>query len=96
MVATGGGEAEVRCGARVAAAPQLIVVAQEGTTFTEYVLARRLAHAHRMLNDPRRAGDKIATIAHDAGFADVSYFNRAFRQRYGDTPSGIRAARTLN
>jgi hypothetical protein len=26
---------------------------------------------------PRRAGDKISFIAFDAGFADVSYFNRA-------------------
>jgi AraC-like DNA-binding protein len=29
-------------------------------------------------------------IAFDAGFGDLSYFNRVFRQRYGDTPSGIR------
>jgi AraC-like DNA-binding protein len=68
----------------------------EGTTFTEYVLAQRLVRAHRLLNDPRRAGDKIATIALDAGFSDVSYFNRAFRQLYGDTPSSIRAAHVLN
>jgi AraC-like DNA-binding protein len=66
----------------------------EGTTFTEYVLAQRLVRAHRMLTDPRRAGDKIITIALDAGFSDVSYFHRAFRQLYGDTPSAIRAGRT--
>ena len=64
----------------------------EGTTFTEYVLTRRLARAHRLLSDPRRAGDKISTIAFDAGFSDLSYFNRAFRERYGDTPSSVRAA----
>jgi len=68
----------------------------ENTTFTEYVLAQRLARAHRMLTDPRRAGDKISSVAFDAGFADVSYFNRAFRQCYGDTPSSIRAGRTMN
>lgn len=68
----------------------------EGATFTEYVLAQRLTRAHRMLTDPRRSGEKISTIALDAGFADVSYFNRAFRQFYGDTPSGIRAGRILN
>ena len=62
----------------------------EGTTFTEYVLDRRLARAHRMLTDPRRAGDKISAIALDAGFGDLSYFNRAFRRRYGETPSGVR------
>jgi AraC-like DNA-binding protein len=68
----------------------------EGMTFTEYLLAQRLVRAHRMLTDPRRAGEKVSTIALDAGFADISYFNRAFRQLYGDTPSGVRAGRTLN
>lgn len=63
----------------------------EGTTFTEYLLNQRLARAHSLLTDPRRAGDKISTIALDAGFADLSYFNRTFRRLYGDTPSGVRA-----
>lgn len=62
----------------------------EGTTFTEYLLTQRLARAHRMLRDPGRATEKISSIALDAGFSDVSYFNRAFRQRYGETPSGVR------
>jgi AraC-like DNA-binding protein len=64
----------------------------EGTTLTEYVLARRLARAYRLLADPRRSGEKIAAIALDAGFGDISYFNRAFRQAYGDTPSAVRRA----
>ena len=54
------------------------------------MLAQRLACAHRLLTDPRHDGEKISTIALDAGFGDLSYFNRAFRQRYGDTPSTIR------
>ena len=62
----------------------------EGTSFTDYVLAQRLACAHRLLTDLRHDGEKISTIALDAGFGDVSYFNRVFRQRYGDTPSAIR------
>jgi len=41
-------------------------------------------------NRTRRACEKISTVALDAGFADVYYFNRAFRQFYGDTPSGVR------
>jgi transcriptional regulator GlxA family with amidase domain len=62
----------------------------EGTSFTDYVLTQRLACAHRLLTDPCRDGDKISTIALDAGFGDLSYFNRVFRERFGDTPSGIR------
>jgi len=63
----------------------------EGTTFTDYVLAQRLLRAHRLLTDPRCAGQKISTIAFDAGFGDLSYFNRAFRRRYGVAPSELRA-----
>jgi AraC-like DNA-binding protein len=62
----------------------------EGTSFTEYLLAQRLAHAHRMLTDPHRRGEKISMIALDSGFGDLSYFNRTFRRRYGDTPSAFR------
>jgi AraC-like DNA-binding protein len=63
----------------------------EGTTLTEYVLAQRLARAHRMLTDAQHAGEKISAVAYDSGFGDVSYFNRAFRRHYGAPPSEIRA-----
>lgn len=62
----------------------------EGTTFTDFVLRQRLARAHRLLSDPRRAAQKISAIAYEAGFADLSYFNRAFRRHYGRTPSEAR------
>jgi AraC-like DNA-binding protein len=62
----------------------------EGTTFTEYVLAQRLVRAHRLLTDSLHANQKVSTIAFDIGFGDVSYFNRAFRRRYGMTPSELR------
>jgi AraC-like DNA-binding protein len=64
----------------------------DGTTFTDYVLTQRLAVAHRLLSDPLRAGVKISAIAVDAGFGDLSYFNRTFRRRYGLAPSELRAA----
>ena len=64
----------------------------EGTTFTEYVLAQRLVRAHRLLTDPLYANQKVSTIALDIGFGDLSYFNRAFRRRYGMTPSELRPA----
>jgi AraC-like DNA-binding protein len=63
----------------------------EGTTFTDYVRTQRLALAHRLLTDPLRAAAKISTIALDAGFGDLSYFNRTFRRRYGVAPSDLRA-----
>jgi len=62
----------------------------EGVTFTEYVLAQRLALAHRVLTDPRHADLKISAIAFNAGFGDLSYFNRTFRRRYGVAPSEMR------
>jgi AraC-like DNA-binding protein len=31
-------------------------------------------------------------IAASAGFSDISYFNRAFRARFGATPTDIRAS----
>lgn len=64
----------------------------EGTTFTEYVLAQRLVRAHRLLTDPLRANQKVSAISFGVGFGDLSYFNRAFRRRYGITPSELRAA----
>jgi AraC-like DNA-binding protein len=79
--------------ARHGCTPRLVqrMFDSEGTSFTDYVLAQRLALVHRMLTDPSRAGEKISTVAYDCGFGDVSYFNRVFRQRYGAAPSDVRA-----
>jgi transcriptional regulator GlxA family with amidase domain len=68
----------------------------EGTTYTEYVLEQRLGRAYRILSDARRACDKISVVAWDSGFGDVSYFNRAFRRRYGLAPSDVRAEARRN
>lgn len=62
-----------------------------GTTFTEYALGQRLLLAYRRLTDPRHDHHSIGSIAFDAGFSDLSYFNRAFRLKFGATPSDIRA-----
>jgi AraC-like DNA-binding protein len=63
----------------------------EGTTFSQYVLDRRLASAHGRLIDRRSLWRSIADVAYDAGFGDLSYFNRTFRRRYGCRPSTVRA-----
>ena len=62
----------------------------EGATFSKFVLGRRLAHAYRLLTDPRLAKRAISSIAFDVGFGDLSYFNRSFRRLYGATPSEVR------
>jgi AraC-like DNA-binding protein len=68
----------------------------EGTTFSQFLREQRLAQAYRMLCHPRYDGLLISTIAYDIGFSDLSHFNRAFRERYGMTPSDARQARREN
>jgi AraC-like DNA-binding protein len=64
----------------------------EGVTFSEFVLAQRLARARRMLADPRHDAETISAIAFACGFGDLSYFNRVFRRQYTATPTAIREA----
>lgn len=63
-----------------------------GTTFSEYLLSKRLEHVHVALTDPRRAHRGIGDIALGLGFGDVSHFNRVFRRRFGIPPSAVRSA----
>jgi AraC-like DNA-binding protein len=65
----------------------------EGTSFSEFVVGKRLAKAHRMLTNPLYSHRAISNVAYDVGFNDLSYFNRAFRRHYGSTPSEVRHSR---
>lgn len=67
----------------------------EGTTFSEFVLTERLSRAYRMLVDSHCLHLKVSEIAYSVGFSDISYFNRTFRLRFGDTPKGVRPSRRL-
>jgi AraC-like DNA-binding protein len=67
-----------------------LLLEETGKSFTHHVLERRLEKAAALLRDPQLRRRKIADIAAEAGFADLSYFNRAFRRRFGATPSDIR------
>jgi AraC-like DNA-binding protein len=60
-----------------------------GKSFSEHLLACRLERAVTMLRQPD-CRLKIADIARDAGFSDISHFNRSFRRTFGDTPYGLR------
>ena len=62
------------------------------TTFSEFVLAQRLNRAYRMLVASAFFGRTVSSIAFEAGFGDISYFNRTFRRLYGATPSDVREA----
>jgi AraC-like DNA-binding protein len=69
-----------------------ILFESEGTTFSRFLLDQRLARAHRMLSDPRLAERTISALAYEAGFGDLSHFNRAFRRCYGESSSDVRAS----
>jgi AraC-like DNA-binding protein len=62
----------------------------DGTTFSEFVLTKRLGKIRRMLTEPSTPQRSISDIALENGFGDMSHFNRAFRRRYGASPSDIR------
>jgi AraC-like DNA-binding protein len=61
-----------------------------GESFTERVLELRLQKARTMLNDPRHDRLLVSSIAYECGFNDISYFNRCFKKRFGETPKGFR------
>jgi len=56
----------------------------------EYVRARRLDEAMRRLESPLHARDLIGAIACAVGFMSESTFNRAFKGRFGCTPTEAR------
>jgi AraC family transcriptional regulator, positive regulator of tynA and feaB len=62
-----------------------------GETPTRYLLVKRLEHTRRAL-EARQAGQRgglISTIAYEAGFSDLSYFQRCFRKAFGSSPKEL-------
>jgi AraC-like DNA-binding protein len=53
----------------------------------------RLEAAAARLADPAQARLPVLTIALDCGYGSIGPFNRAFRARYGVTPTQYRNAR---
>ena len=64
-----------------------------GRSFSEHLIGCRLDRAAAMLRDPA-CRLKIGDIACQAGFSDISHFNRSFRRTFGDTPFGMRVRST--
>jgi AraC-like DNA-binding protein len=65
------------------------VFSRQGSGVARWILDRRLESARRALTtvDGRAS---IAAVARDCGFSSQSYFTRAFRQRYAQTPTEAR------
>ena len=65
-----------------------VLKSELGMTFTSYLNKLRLTEAARLLAEQ---GERtVAEIALSVGYANVSYFNRLFKEEYGCTPKAIR------
>ncbi|WP_214470889.1 AraC family transcriptional regulator [Mesorhizobium sp. dw_380] len=63
-----------------------------GMTPYQFLLKTRL---HRAAMRLRLSDDAISAVAFDAGFNDLSTFNRRFRRDMGETPGNYRARRSI-
>ncbi len=57
-----------------------------------YVWERRLLRSRRLLMTPALQHLSIGTVAFEVGFSSNAHFSRAFRTRFGLTPSQLRSA----
>lgn len=58
-----------------------------GENANHYIRRRRLERSYQDLADPLYSGLSIAEISYRWGFNDSAYFSRAFKDRYGMSPS---------
>ena len=63
---------------------------ETGMSFTERVLELRLQKTRTMLMSRQHSNLKVSDIAFASGFSNVSYFNQAFRRRFGCSPTQYR------
>lgn len=61
-----------------------------GTSFQSYLQHRRLAFARSLLASTALG---VTDVCHAAGFNSLSHFGRAYRSRYGESPTGFRTRR---
>jgi AraC-like DNA-binding protein len=60
--------------------------------FREWVLRRRLECAKSDLGNPALAARTVSDIAYRLGFNDLSYFSRAFKAHFGESPRASRCS----
>jgi len=63
---------------------------ETGASFAERIQELRLARAFALLCAERGRVRKVSDAAYEAGFSDLSHFNRLFRRKYGLTPTAAR------
>ncbi|GAL10737.1 transcriptional regulator AraC family [Vibrio astriarenae] len=59
-----------------------------GVSFRDYVISKRISLAKQMLVEDKAM--KVAVVAYQCGYRDVSYFSRIFKKKTGLTPAGYR------
>ncbi len=64
--------------------------AQEGSSPGRYLQERRLERARQLLASPQGRRLDVAEVAYRHGFSSQAHFARAFKARYGMTPSEAR------
>lgn len=64
---------------------------ETGKSFAERGMELRMQKARGMLASRRHDRLKVSEIAYACGFGEVSYFNQAFRRRFGASPTQFRA-----
>ncbi|MFA0239803.1 MULTISPECIES: AraC family transcriptional regulator [Vibrio] len=65
-----------------------------GVSFRDFVCDKRILLAKKLIEADTES--KIAVIAYQCGYKDVSYFSRIFKKRTGVTPASYRRACTDN
>jgi AraC-like DNA-binding protein len=65
----------------------------EPCSLADWIWAQRLDAARRDLCDPTLDARSVSEIGFSWGFNDAAHFSRAFRARFGCTPSELRARR---
>jgi AraC-like DNA-binding protein len=67
-----------------------------GSGVEESIFAERLEACRTLLLDPRARHLSVSTIAYRAGFSHAAHFSRAFKRRFGLTPSELRGQARQN
>lgn len=67
--------------------------ADNGDTPSDWIWSRRLERAMSLIEARIPARPSLTQIAYDCGFKDPAHFSRAFKARFGVSPSSIRGAK---